>query len=305
MNPIFRIESVTQQVQMSGGAAPQHPLITISDLSTIAIPAEHTNANYTTVLYSIVLKTKVASDICWRYGRDTVDFQNGGLMAIAPERIMSINDGIEAGEMEGWALYFHPDLIRPYPLFEAIRRYGFFSYDMHESLHLSPDEQDLIVSIFQRITAEYQSNIDEYTNNVLVSNIELLLQYIQRYYGRQFITRKVKNLDVLSSFDALLRGYFESDKVLNGLSTVAYLAQEMHLSPSYLSDLLKRETGKTTQEHIHYELIERAKHHLLHSQANITEISFQLGFEYPQYFNRLFKKKTGFTPTQYRVQHSA
>lgn len=201
----------------------------------------------------------------------------------------------------GWGLFFHPDLIRSTTLNDKIKSYSFFHYEVSEALHLSDKEKNILFECIQKIQIELQENIDVHSQYIIVSTIELLLNYCSRFYGRQMITRSYANKSTISQIETILTEYFAKTKVEEqGLPTVKFLADKVHLSPSYLSDLLKKETGKNAQEHIHYYLIEEAKSLLLNSDKNVSEIAFNLGFEYPQYFNKLFKQKTGKTPMEYR-----
>jgi AraC-like DNA-binding protein len=200
----------------------------------------------------------------------------------------------------GWGLFFHPDLIRNTSLNAKMKDYSFFSYEIAEALHLSEKEKQLLFECIVKIQSELKENIDDYSQTIIVSTIELLLNYCNRFYGRQFITRKATNRDILEKVEVLLKEYFSNKRDSFGLPTVKYLADAVNLSPGYLGDLLKKETGLNAQEHIHHYIIEAAKNILLNSSQSISEIAFQLGFEYPQYFSRLFKQKTGTTPLEYR-----
>jgi AraC-like DNA-binding protein len=216
--------------------------------------------------------------------------------------VITIDNDVEVKEdMMGWGLFFHPDLIRGSALGSKMKDYSFFSYEMSEALHLSDKEKQLLHDCIVKIQGELTQNIDSYSQVLIASNIELLLNYCSRYYGRQFITRKSANLDVVSKVEDVLKGYFENEEKRNeGMPSVKYLANTVNLSPSYLSDLLKRETGLNAQDHIHYFVIEQAKNILLQTNQSVSEIAYSLGFEYPQYFSRLFKQKTGKTPLEYR-----
>ena len=237
-----------------------------------------------------------------KYGRKNIDFQDGNLICIAPNQIIEIdNEVLEREDKMGWGLFFHPDLIRSTFLNEKIKDYSFFYYEVSEALHLSDKEKNILLESVKKIQTELQENIDVHSQSIIVSTIELLLNYCSRFYGRQMITRSQSNKTIISQIEIILSAYFSNMNVNDkGLPSVKYLADSVHLSPSYLSDLLKRETGKNAQEHIHFYLIEEAKNLLLNSEKNINEIAYGLGFEYPQYFNKLFKKKTGKTPMEYR-----
>lgn len=301
MSDIFHIKSISHLNELFGYKKPNHPLITVVDLSEIEITEEQLYQKIGIPFYNISLKTK-STELC-KYGRGYFDLSEGVLYGAAPNQVVEIDEASEKGDMAGWALYFHPDLIQGYSLMDKISEYGFFSYETKEALHLSEKEKETLNSIVAKITEEYDSNIDEFSQDVLVSNIELLINYIKRFYNRQFLTRKGQNSTVLSKFQHLINTYFNSEKIQSeGIPTVRYFAEKMNFSDSYLSDLLKKETGKNTQEHIHYFIIEKSKSRLIDSNLTASEIAFELGFEYPQYFSRLFKKKTGQTPIEYRNQ---
>lgn len=203
--------------------------------------------------------------------------------------------------MLGWGLFFHPDLIRATSLNDKLKNYSFFNYEVSEALHLSDKEKNILLECVQKIQSELQENIDVHSQYIIVSTIELLLNYCSRFYGRQMITRSQTNKSIIAQIENILTNYFvETQLKEQGLPTVKFLADNVHLSPSYLSDLLKKETGKNAQEHIHFYLIEQAKNYLKNTEKNINEIAYILGFEYPQYFNKLFKQKTGNTPMEYR-----
>ncbi|MDA3615698.1 helix-turn-helix domain-containing protein [Polluticaenibacter yanchengensis] len=204
--------------------------------------------------------------------------------------------------MMGWGLFFHPDLLRGTSLGSKMKDYTFFSYEIAEALHLSDKEKEILYDCIQKIENELKENIDNHSQTLIVSNIELLLNYCQRYYGRQFITRKSSNSNIIYQIEKLLTDYFKDEKLSEkGLPTVKYLSDKVHLSSGYLSDLLKKETGMNTQDHIHYYIIEEAKNILINTNNSVSEIAYSLGFEYPQYFSKLFKQKTGVTPVEYRT----
>jgi AraC-like DNA-binding protein len=274
-------------------------LITVLDFSNVEEQVQQ-NTKITTDFYSIMFKNYCKNNI--KYGRKAIDFQDGNVMCMAPNQIIEIDNEVEERpDKMGWGLFFHPDLIRSTSLNEKIKDYDFFHYEVSEALHLSEKEKNVLFECIQKIQTELLENIDVHSQSIIVSTIELLLNYCSRFYGRQMITRSQVNKSTISQIETILRDYFAKTKVHEqGLPTVKYLADKVHFSPSYLSDLLKKETGKNAQEHIHYYLIEEAKCLLLHSNKNVSEIAFDLGFEYPQYFNKLFKQKTGKTPIEYR-----
>ena len=275
-----------------------HPLVAVVDFSKTKDHIEE-ESRITTDFYSVMFKNYCKSFVT--YGRKTIDFNEGSLICMAPNQVITIDTEIEPRDNPlGWGLFFHPDLIRNTSLNAKMKDYSFFSYEMAEALHLSEKEKQLLYECIVKIQSELKENIDDYSQTIIVSTIELLLNYCNRFYGRQFITRKATNRDILAKVEALLKEYFSNKTLPNRLPTVKHLADAVHLSPGYLGDLLKKETGLNAQEHIHQYVIEEAKNILLNSNQSVSEIAFHLGFEYPQYFSRLFKQKTGTTPLEYR-----
>jgi AraC family transcriptional regulator, transcriptional activator of pobA len=300
----INIESISQVHEMTCQRRPAHPLISVIGASwqpPLQIPAGIVSARITTSLYSISLKR---GDECgFKYGRHHYDFQAGSVMFLGPgQSMVPIADARELEEEgDGWTLMFHPDLIRKSPLATKMNEYSFFGYESHEALHLSDQEQAILTAEVKRIEDEYSRGSDQHSQELLVSHVHLLLTYCQRFYGRQFSLRSNANKDVISRLETFLQQYFESDKPANdGLPSVQGCAKAMGYSPDYLSDLLKKETGKNTREHIHHFLIERAKTRLLGSEDSISEIAYSLGFEHPQHFSKLFRSKTGMSPGEYR-----
>ncbi len=298
MNPIINLSSIADINKFVKGIT-KHPLVAVVDFSKIDELIEE-DVRISCDFYSIMFKNYCANHM--RYGRQSYDFQDGSLVCIAPKQVLTMDSEIEKKEdMVGWGLFFHPDLVRGTSLGPKMKDYTFFSYEMTEALHLSDKEKQILKDCVENIATELNENIDGHSQNLIVSNIELLLNYCQRYYGRQFITRKNSNRDVVSRVEAVLRDYFNSEKLKEkGLPSVSYLAESVNLSPNYLSDLLKKETGMNAKEQIHHMLIEEAKNILLGSNKSISEIAYELGFEYPQYFSKLFKQKTGNTPQEFR-----
>ena len=299
MKKIIRLQSIDQLYTLFKIGTSRHPLVAVLDFSRLNEEVEH-NTKITTEFYSVIFKNYCKNTI--KYGRKTIDFQDGSLICIAPNQVIEMDNDIEAREdMLGWGLFFHPDLIRATSLHNRMKDYGFFSYETSEALHLSDKEKGILHECVKKIESELDENIDIHSQHIIVSTIELLLNYCQRFYGRQMITRTQTNKTIVAQIDAILTHHFSESTIRDhGLITVKFLAESVHLSPSYLSDLLKKETGKNAQEHIHFYLIEEAKKHLLHSDKNINQIAYHLGFEYPQYFNKLFKQKTGTTPLAFR-----
>ncbi len=297
MSEFQKIESVIQINELFGHQETHHPLITIIDFSKI----KNTNLNgkIYSGLYAIMLKQQCPGVV--KYGRQNIDFQSGSLVFVAPGQVISVEEEIEPTNSRDWGLFFHPELLARMSLNAKMKDYSFFLYSLNEALHISQKEKNILNEIIQKIENELALNIDKHSQTLIVSNIELLLNYCNRYFDRQFITRSNKNKDVLAKFEALLSEYFGSglaDK--KGLPTVKYLANQLYLSPNYLSDLLKKETGKGTLDHIHRIIVEEAKNKLLIPNSSISSVAYDLGFEYPQYFTRVFKKSTGMTPLEFK-----
>lgn len=299
MKELIHLQTITDLHRLFNLGISYNPLVTVLDFSKVTEQVEQ-NSKITTDFYSIMFKNYCKNNI--KYGRKEIDFQDGNLICISPNQTIEIDSEIvEREDKMGWGLFFHPDLIRSTTLNEKIRSYSFFNYEASEALHLSDKEKNILFECIQKIEIELQENIDIHSLQIIVSTIELLLSYCQRFYGRQMITRSQTNKSIVSQIENILTQYFSDIKIKEqGLPSVKYLADKVHLSPSYLSDLLKKETGKNTQEHIHFYLIEEAKNLLINTEKNINEIAYNLGFEYPQYFNKLFKKKIGKTPKEYR-----
>lgn len=292
------IESITEQHRILSLPKPLHPLVSVFRLETAAHKAEELNRRFSLGFYCASLKRGFKGK--FRYGRNYYDFDEGVMSFIAPHQVLE-NQSVEEYDLTGICLSFHPDFIRPYPLGKKIQEYGFFGYAVNEALHLSDKEESLIERIMLDIETEYQSNIDSFSQDVVIAHIELLLTYCNRFYTRQFLTRKAVNNDLLARIEELLAAYFQHEVPLTkGLPTVEYLASQVHLSPGYLSDMLRTLTGQTAQQLIHGKLIEKAKNFLAETDWPVATIAYQLGFERPQSFNKLFKNKTNSTPLQYR-----
>jgi len=297
-NIVYRVQTISELHEIAGFDRPKHPLVTIIDYSKVNVSAGPESGSFICSFYSVNFKKHCD----FRYGKHAFDHQEGTLHCTAPDQIISFDRKKEANSTEGWGLYFHPELIRNTALGKKINEYSFFSYGENEALHLSEQEKQTFLSILKQMENEYNTNIDHYSHDLIISNIELLLNYCKRFYGRQFITRTNQNKDAIVRFEEFITGYFNSSELKNnGIPTVKYCAEAMNFSPNYFSDLLKSETGKNTQEHIHYHLLEKAKTLLITSDLSVGEIAYELGFEYPQNFSKLFKKKVGTTPTLYRA----
>ncbi|MEN8928127.1 MAG: helix-turn-helix transcriptional regulator [Flavobacteriales bacterium] len=299
MSDFLNIESISQLHKMLGYQKPEHPLVTVLDYSKIKADSNHYDIKIVTDFYVISLKSPSPKSV--QYGRQYYDFEEGSIMFLSPKQVFSVSDFNENNKSQGWGIYFHPDLISNSALGQKIKDFSFFSYAVSEALHVSEKEKQILTSLSATIIGEYSEKLDEYSQGVIITAIEQLLNYSQRFYSRQFLTRKKLNKDLISRFEDLLKTHFQSEKLKeNGLPKIDYFASQLRLSPNYLTDLLKKETGKTAKEHIHLTVISSAKYKLLNSADSVKEIAFSLGFEYPQYFSRLFKSKTGLTPLEFR-----
>jgi AraC-like DNA-binding protein len=297
----FEINTISQAHQSVGLPAPKHPLVSVVNTADYKPTIDFRGLKVINNLYQITLKQLGCGNLM--YGKNSYDYEEGTLVFISPGQVTTFEGEMptDGNANNGWTLAFHPDLIRKSNLADKINKYSFFSYEVNEALHLSDEELGTIEDLLDKIVKEYSQNLDKHSQNLIISNIELLLDYCTRFYDRQFYTRTNLNLDYVSKFEKLLKRYYESKEVIvERLPSVQYLARELSFSPNYLSDLLKKETGKTAQEHIHLFVIEKAKNKLLNSKNSISEIGFSLGFEYPQHFSNLFKAKTGMSPSDYR-----
>jgi AraC-like DNA-binding protein len=301
MSTTFEINTISQAHQSVGLPAPKHPLVSVVRTSDFRPTIDFRGIKVVNNLYQITLKNSGCGNLM--YGKNAYDYEEGTLVFTSPGQVTTF-DGEMPQNLEddkGWTLAFHPDLIRKSKLADKINQYSFFNYEVNEALHLSEDERKTIEELLDKIKKEYSQNIDKHSQNLIISNIELLLDYCARFYDRQFYTRTNINVDFVSKFEKLLKAYYETHMVDEiGLPNVQYLAKKLNFSSNYLSDLLKKETGKTAQEHIHLYVINRAKNSLLNSKSSISEIGYALGFEYPQHFSSLFKSKTGMSPSEYR-----
>jgi AraC family transcriptional activator of pobA len=297
-NSPFRINSISELHRMLGLPKPLHPLISLIDNTTMVLDETYFNASFLFNFYKISFKKTLKGVI--GYGQGYYDFDEGGLMFTAPNQLISIIG--DDKEYEGFSLLLHPDFIRNYPLSKNIKSYGFFSYEANEALHLSDKEKTIILGVLDNIQQELNGAIDDFSQDLMISYIEVLLNYSNRFYKRQFITRKAVNNDLLVKMEDVLSNYFDKKEPLDkGLLTVEYLAQHLNVSPRYLSDMLRSLTGQNAQQHIHEKLIEKAKEFLSTSHLTVAEIAYQLGFEHPQSFSKIFKKKTNVTPLEFRA----
>ncbi len=280
------------------GVETLHPLVSVVDMAQ-AHPIRHTRQTFG--FYAIFLKEVMCGDMI--YGRQYYDYQEGTLVCLAPGQVIGFEDNGEVFQPKGWALVFHPDLIRGTALGQHIREYSYFSYEVNEALHLSERERELVIDCMQKIRHELEHAIDRHSKRLITINIEVLLDYCLHFYERQFITRSHVNRDIVSRFEHLLDDYFADGRAQQeGLPTVKSCAEALFLSPNYFGDLIKKETGKTAQEYIQLKLIDAAKDRLLDPSRTVGQVAYELGFQYPQHFTRLFKKVTGQTPNDYRTR---
>ena len=292
----LRISTISEIHALLQVPKPVHPLISLVDNSLMATNTEMLDRPFFFNFYKISYKYSTTGRM--GYGQGYYDFNEGGMMFTSPNQLIFADN---EAKYYGATLLFHPDLIRSYPLGSTIKKYGFFSYETNEALFLSDKEKKIILGLFDNINNELNTSIDEISQDVLVSYIEVLLNYSNRFYKRQFITRKVVNNVVLTKIEHLLEDYFTDEKSLvNGLPTVEYLAAKANLSPRYLSDMLRALTGQNTQQLIHEKLVEKAKEKLSTTELSVSEIAYQLGFEHPQSFSKFFKTKTHLSPLEFR-----
>jgi len=299
MKDIFHINTISEIHKQIGLEPPLHPLVSIYSHDKLKPNNELAGVPLSINLYQVMFKMCPAGSIT--YGRNSYDYQEGTLVFMAPGQVVTF-EGVDENDMKGgWSLNFHPDLIRRSHLGQHIDEYTFFSYEVNEALHLSDQEKQTIGELKQKIEHEYSLNIDKHSQKLIISNIELMLDYCTRFYDRQFYTRENLNKDTISRFKNTLKNYYNSGKALElGLPSVKYCGEELHLSANYLSDLLRKETGKNAQEHIHHYIVDKAKTNLLSSSESVSQIAYALGFDYPQHFSKVFKKKTGLSPAEYR-----
>ena len=300
MHP-YNIKTISEYHQALGIARPEHPMVSVINLDEFKPPVGNQRISVVFDFYLISLKRNLDGAVKYTYGQQQYDFDEGLMFFIAPNQVFSFEaDGNL--KTSGWMLLIHPDFIWNTPLAKNIRQYGFFDYSANEALFLSEKEESIINGIIENIKREYHSNIDRFTQNVIVSQIETLLNYADRFYNRQFITRKINNHQILDRVEHLLNTWFSGDDLVNkGLPTVQWVADTLNISPTYLSALLKALTGQSAQQHIHEKLINKAKERLSTTALSISEIAYELGFEHPQSFSKLFKSKTSLSPLAFRA----
>jgi AraC-like DNA-binding protein len=297
MQPL-RLKTISEYHQVTGLPKPEHPLVSVLRFEDLLkLPGDGSPISISIDYYTIALKRNFHGKM--KYGQQEIDFDEGIMTFVAPGQVFGIT--LEKGqhlEHSGWMLLVHPDFLWNTPLAKAIKRYDFFDYSVNEALFLSEKEESIIVGLMQNIEQEYRSNIDKFSQNIIIAQIELLLTYSERFYQRQFITRKKSSHQILERLEDLLNEYFEGAN--QGLPTVRYIADKLNVSAGYLTGLLKVLTSLNTQQHIHQKLIEKAKEKLSTTELTVSEIAYELGFEYPQSFSKLFKAKTNLSPQEFR-----
>jgi AraC family transcriptional activator of pobA len=292
-----RFDSLSRLHRALEMPAPMHPFVSLINNAAGDVPLDRLPSPHILNFYKISYKMKFQGK--FKYGQHFYDFDEGGMFFVSPNQITG--DHHPLSDQSGYTLLFHPDFLLGYELARKIRDYGFFSYSANEALHLSEKEKATIVAVFESIEEELNGRIDDFSQDVVISQIELLLNYSNRFYNRQFITRKAVSSDLLQRVEEILHDYFHSvDQEKQGLPTVQFLSSQLNVSASYLSDMLRSLTGQNTQQHIHNHLIEKAKEQLSTSDASISEIAYKLGFEHPQSFSKFFKLKAGVSPMDFR-----
>ena len=298
MDTLRRFETINDYNVFNNNET-RHPLVSVVDLSK-ADPRQGSRMFFG--FYTIFLKDVKCGDLV--YGRHTYDYQEGTLVFLAPGQVAGMNSNGETYQPKGYALVFHPDIIHGTALGRHIQEYTFFGYQSYEALHLSKREREIVLDCFSKIDYELEHAIDKHSKRLIVSNIELFLNYCVRFYERQFITRDYAHKGVFERFENLLNAYYQSDKPQTiGLPSVAYCANELNLSANYFGDLIKKETGQSAQEYIQSKVIDVAKERVFDHTKSISQIAYELGFKYPQHFNRLFKQRVGQSPNEYRILH--
>ncbi len=296
---VHRVNSIAEFHKMTGLPSPQHPLISLFDYGSFECSEETHHKNFVFDFYHISVKRSIGAT--FRYGQNHYDFDDGVMFFIAPNQVFGIERIEElATTKSGWVLMVHPDFLWNTPLAATIKQYEFFDYAVHEALFLSEKEEATLHAIVRNIEQEYNGNLDKFSQGIIISQLETLLNYSDRFYQRQFLTRKASSHKILESVEKTIEDHFNNEGAA-GLPTVQYIAQSLNISPMYLSSLLKSVTGLTTQQHIHEKLIEKAKEKLSTTELTVSEIAYQLGFEHSQSFSKLFKSKTNSSPIAFRA----
>ena len=296
----YRIKTISEYHQILGIAKPEHPLVSVINLESFTPPAGNSEISIVFEFYIVSLKRNLTGKVKYNYGQQQYDFDEGILFFISPGQIFSFAAD-DHFKTSGWMLLIHPDFLWNTSLAKSIKQYEYFDYTVNEALFVSEKEEMTIVKIIQNIEQEYHSNIDKFSHAIIISQLESLLNYSERFYQRQFITRRKIHHQTLDRLENLLAIYFDSEELVKkGLPTVQYVAGSLNLSPNYLSGLLKTLTGRSTQQHIQDKLIEKAKEKLSTTDLSVSEIAYELGFDYPQSFGKLFKAKTSLSPLEFR-----
>ena len=302
-NQVIRIKTISEFHRFRGMPKPEHPLISVINLETVTHRLGTKPVSLVYDFYSIGLKRNCNAK--FRYGQQKFDFDEGVMYFMSPNQVLRIEPGNdEEHQQMGWILLIHPDFFWHTSLTKTIRQYEYFDYAVNEALFLSEKEEETIIGIMQSIQQEYHSNIDKFSQGIIISQIEVLLNYADRFYQRQFITRKIANHQILDRLEEILNAHFNRNELDKGLPTVQYIADELNISPNYLSSVLKVLTGQSTQQHIHDKLIEKAKEQLSTTELTVSEIAYELGFEHSQSFSKLFKRKTQLSPLEFRNSFS-
>ncbi len=293
----YRIKSITEIHRLMGLPKPHHPLIGMVDLSNL-----ENVSDINAVMFDLYVVSMKRGCDKLHYGQQRYDFDEGLMAFMSPGQILRGEENGVPTKLEGWMLFIHPDFLWKTPLAKKMKHYEYFGYSTNEALFLSDKEETIINGIVKNIQDEYQANIDKFSQDIIISHIETLLNYADRFYQRQFITRKITNHQILDRLEKLLSDYFnDDDLVIKGLPTVQYISDNLNVSPTYLRSLLKTLTGQNTQQHIHEKLIEKAKEKLSTTDLSVSEIAYQLGFEHPQSFSKLFKAKVNISPLEFRA----
>lgn len=301
MSKPIRLKTISDLHRFNNISSPEHPLISLIDYSKINPTPNNNELKWVQEFYTISIKRNVVGK--YRYGQESYDFDEGLMTFFSPEQVVKVEliEQDVSSNPTGLILAIHPDFLFGTSLAANIKKYSFLNYSVREALFLSEKEEGIINGILQNIKAEYQTNLDRFSQQIIISQLELLLSYAERFYQRQFLTRKISNHQILGRLEELLVGYFNGDEVVNnGLPSVHDIAQNLNLTPDYLSSMLKSLTGQTTQQHIHQKIIERAKVKLSTTDLSVSEIAYELGFEHSQSFSKLFKSKTKQTPKEFR-----
>ncbi|GGB96842.1 helix-turn-helix domain-containing protein [Dyadobacter sediminis] len=298
---LHRFHTITEYHRAAGLAKPAHPLVSLVNLDELNRPVAEGPFSLIYDFYSISMKR--VNNTRFRYGQQSSDFDEGVLFFMAPGQVFGVetDKGNVMHQPEGWMILIHPDFLWNTPLAKTIRQYEFFSYSVYEALYLSDKEETMLTTLVQTIEQEYHANMDRFSQRVIIAQLELLLTYSERFYQRQFITRKIASHEILTKLEELLTYYSNSGALAQkGLPSVTYIAENLHISPGYLSSLLKSLTGQNTQQHLHNKLIELAKEKLSTTNLSVSEIAYELGFEHLQSFSKLFKTKTSVSPLEFR-----